>query len=126
VGRGGRVQRHLHNGDFEEGFSGPAGLVVPDGWTPYYSRQSAPTCRPDDTYTVYAAWSDNGGSAWTGPEAITANRDASGSTTGAIGPDVWPLISLETEPPSGQLLLHLRDGRPTAQYRLPAASAVPT
>ncbi|MCZ7673898.1 MAG: hypothetical protein M5U34_45620 [Chloroflexi bacterium] len=53
-----------------------------------------------DVYTVYAAWSDSGGYPWSGPEAITANRDLSGGTTGAIRPDVTPIISMATEPPS--------------------------
>jgi hypothetical protein len=90
----------LTNGDFEEAFSGPVSLEIPAGWTPYYTDSGAIPPFVRDQYTVYAAWSDNGGSSWTGPETVAANQDSSGAVTGAIGPDVYPLISLATEPPT--------------------------
>ena len=85
---------------------------MPEGWTAWYQvRGYAPTTGRDVS-TVYAAWSDNGGSAWTGPEAVTANRDLSGGVTGAIRPDVTPLISLATEPPSVSFFYIYETGDP--------------
>lgn len=90
----------LVNGDFEGPFISQDSITVPAGWTVWYQDSGNTLPGGRDVYTVYAAWSDNGGSAWTGPEAITANRDMSGGTTGAIRPDVHPLIATATEPPS--------------------------
>lgn len=88
------------NLDFEGPFVLQDSITVPEGWTAWYqdSGNTLPSGR--DAYTVYAAWSDNGGSSWTGPEAVTANRDLSGGTTGAIRLDVTPIISMATEPAS--------------------------
>ena len=96
------------NLDFEGPFVLQDSITVPEGWTAWYQDSGNTSPGGRDVYTVYAAWADNGGSAWTGPEAVTANRDTStslsaglsGSTTGAIRPDVTPIISLATEPPS--------------------------
>ncbi|MBK8989843.1 MAG: hypothetical protein IPM39_27910 [Chloroflexi bacterium] len=90
----------LTNGDFEGSFLLQDSLPVPEGWTAWYQDSGYAPTNGRDVYTIYAAWSDNGGSAWTGPEAVTANRDLSGGVTGAIRPDVTPFISLATEPPS--------------------------
>jgi hypothetical protein len=90
----------LTNGDFESPFALQDSLTVPAGWTAWYQDSGYSPASGRDVYTVYAAWSNNGGSAWTGPAAVAANRQRSGGVTGAIRPDVTPLISLATEPPS--------------------------
>lgn len=95
----------LQNGNGSNlGFEGPFilqdSITVPEGWTAWYQDSGYTPINGRDVYTVYAAWSDNGGSAWTGPEAVTTNRDLSGGTTGAIRSDVTPIISMATEPPS--------------------------
>lgn len=87
------------NLDFEGPFISQDSITVPEGWTAWYQDSGNTLPGGRDVYTVYAAWSDNGGSGWTGPEAVTANRDLSGGTTGTIRPDVTPIISLATEPP---------------------------
>lgn len=88
------------NLNFEGPFVTQDSITVPEGWTAWYQDSGNILPGGRDVYTVYAAWADNGGSVWTGPEAITANRDLSGGTTGAIRPDVTPIISMATEPPS--------------------------
>lgn len=100
------------NLDFEGPFVLQDSITVPDGWTAWYldSGNTLPGGR--DVYTVYAAWSDNGGSAWSGPEAITANRYLSGGTTGAIRSDVTPIISLATEPSSVSFFYIYETGDP--------------
>lgn len=102
----------LTNGDFEGPFVLQDSLTVPEGWTAWYQDSGYAPTNGRDLYTVYAAWSDNGGSAWAGPEAITANRDLSGGVTGAIRPDVTPLISLATEPPSVSFFYIYETGDP--------------
>ncbi|NKQ35320.1 MAG: hypothetical protein HF973_06825, partial [Chloroflexi bacterium] len=100
------------NGDFEGAFTTQSTLTIPDGWTPYYQDSGNTPINGRDVYTVYAAWSDNGGSTWAGPEAITANRDLSGGTTGAIRPDVTPIISTATDPPSVSFFYIYETGDP--------------
>jgi hypothetical protein len=102
----------LSNGDFEGPFSMQSSLTIPDGWTPYYQDSGNSPIGGRDVYTVHAAWSDNGGSAWTGPAAITANRDLSGGTTGAIRPDVVPVISPATHIPSASFFYIYETGDP--------------
>ena len=100
------------NLDFEGSFVLQDSITVPDGWTAWYQDSGNAPTGGRDVYTVYAAWSDNGGSVWTGPEAITANRDLSGGTTGAIRPDVTPVISMATEPPSVSFFYIYETGDP--------------
>ena len=88
------------NLNFEGPFVLQDSITVPEGWTAWYQDSGNTPINGRDVYTIYAAWSENGGSVWTGPEAITANRDLSGGSTGAIRPDVTPIISIATEPPS--------------------------
>jgi hypothetical protein len=102
----------LSNGDFEGAFINQSTLTVPEGWTAYYQDGGNSPISGRDVYTVYAAWSDNGGSAWTGPQAVGANRSPSGSTTGAIRPDVFPLISTATESPSVSFIYVYESGDP--------------
>ncbi len=100
------------NLDFEAPFVSQDSITVPEGWTAWYQDSGNFPTGGRDVYTVYAAWSDNGGSAWTGPEAITANIDATGSTTGAIRPDVTPIIATATEPPSVSFFYIYETGDP--------------
>lgn len=102
----------LVNGDFEGPFVLRDSITVPEGWTAWHRDSGNTLPGGRDVYTVYAAWSDNGGSAWTGPEAVTANRDLSGGTTGAIRPDVTPIISTATEPPSATFFYIYEAGDP--------------
>lgn len=102
----------LVNGDFEGAFVLQDSITVPNGRTAWYQDNAFIPINGRDGYTVYAAWSDNGGSTWTGPEAVTANRDLSGGTTGAIRPDVYPLISTATEKPSASFFYIYETGDP--------------
>ncbi|MCL4266116.1 MAG: hypothetical protein KJ069_23100 [Anaerolineae bacterium] len=102
----------LVNGDFEGPFISQDSITVPEGWTAWYQDSGNTLPGGRDVTTVYAAWSDNGGFSWTGPEAITANHDSSGSTTGAIRPDVYPIISTATEPPSVNFFYIYETGDP--------------
>lgn len=106
------------NLDFEGNFVLQDSITVPEGWTAWYqdSGNTLPSGR--DVYTVYAAWSDNGGSGWVGPEPVTANRDLSGSTTGAIRPDVTPIISIATQPPSASFFYIYEAGDPPTDSTL--------
>jgi len=88
------------NLDFEGSFITQDSLTVPEGWTAWYQDSGNGPSNGRDAYTVYAAWSDDGGSNWSGPVAVSANIDATGSTTGAIRPDVTPIMTAATEPPS--------------------------
>lgn len=88
------------NLDFEGPFVSQDSLIVPEGWTAWYQDSGYTPINGRDAYTVYTAWSDDGGSNWAGPVAVSANIDATGSTTGAIRPDVTPIIAAVTEPPS--------------------------
>ncbi len=102
----------LVNGDFEGPFVLQDSITVPEGWTAWYQDSGNTSTGGHDVYTVYAAWADNGGSAWTGPEAVTVGRDLSGGTTGAIRPDVMPIISMATEPPSVSFFYIYETGDP--------------
>jgi len=89
----------LTNGDFEGAFIPQSTLTTPDGWTAYYEdSHNLPGGR--DRYTVYATWSANGGTTWSAPTAMTENRETSGSLTGALHAEVYPLIALSTDPTS--------------------------
>ena len=46
---------------------------IPDGWTPFYEDSGAGGAPPRDRYTVYAAWSADGGQSWTGPLLVNEN-----------------------------------------------------
>jgi hypothetical protein len=102
----------LDNGDFEAPFTGPNGRRVPNGWTAYDQDQGGTPAAARDVYTVYAAWSEDGGSTWTGPAAITANRSGSGGVTGALRPAVYPVITPETETPSVSFIYIYETGDP--------------
>ncbi len=100
------------NLDFEGNFVQQNTITIPEGWTAWYQDSGYAPVNGRDVYTIYAAWSDNGGSVWTGPEAVTANRDLSGGTTGAIRPNVTPIISTATEPPSVSFFYIYETGDP--------------
>lgn len=100
------------NLDFEGPFVLQDSITVPEGWTAWYQDSGNTLPGGRDVYTVYAAWSDSGGYPWSGPEAVTANRDLSGGTTGAIRPDVMPVISMATEPPSVSFFYIYESGDP--------------
>jgi hypothetical protein len=100
------------NPDFEGPFVAQDSITAPEGWTAWYQDSGNTPINGRDEYTVYAAWSDDGGSTWTGPEAVTANRDLSSGTTGAIRPDVTPVISMATEPPSVSFFYIYESGDP--------------
>jgi len=89
----------LTNGDFEGAFIPQSTLTTPDGWTAYY-EDSHNLSGGRDLYTIYAIWSADGGTTWSAPTAITENRETSGSLTGALLAEVYPLISLTTDPAS--------------------------
>jgi hypothetical protein len=98
-----RLRRPVHHPEHPDRARGLDGLLPGQRQQPVTGR---------DVYTVYAAWSANGGSAWVGPEAVTANRDMSGSTAGAIRPDVVPVISTATETPSVSFFYIYETGDP--------------
>lgn len=100
------------NLDFEGPFVLQDSITVPEGWMAWYQDSGNTLPGGRDVYTVYAAWSGNGGSAWIGPEAVTANHDLGGGTTGAIRPDVTPIISMATEPPSVSFFYIYETGDP--------------
>ncbi|MFZ1395998.1 MAG: hypothetical protein WAS33_03825, partial [Candidatus Promineifilaceae bacterium] len=81
------------NLDFEGPFVTQDSLTVPEGWTAWYQDSGYSPTNGRDAYTVYAAWSEDVGFNWSGPDAMTANIDATGSTTGAMRPDVTPIIA---------------------------------
>lgn len=100
------------NLDFEAPFITQNSITVPEGWTAWYQDSGYAPTDGRDVYTVYAAWSDSGGYPWSSPEVVTANRDLSGGTTGAIRSDVTPIISLATEPPSVSFFYIYETGDP--------------
>ncbi len=102
----------LINGDFEGPFLKDSSMSVPIWWLPYYRDRVNDPVAGRDVYTVHAAWSGDGGSAWVGPETVTANRSASGGITGAIRPDVAPIVSMATDPPSAGFFYIYETGDP--------------
>lgn len=90
----------VHNGSFEGTFVTQSTLTVPEEWAAYYRDGSAAPISGRDIYTVYAAWSRDGGANWSASAPVASNRDGSGATTGAIRPDVFPIVTTATEPPS--------------------------
>lgn len=100
------------NLDFEGPFAGETGLVVPEGWTAWYEDGGHHSPNGRDVDAVYVAWSDNGGTDWSPPEMVVANRHLTGGYTGAIRPDVTPVISMATDPPSVTLFYIYEAGDP--------------
>lgn len=105
---------NLDNGGFEGPFVTQSTLTVPESWTAYYQDSGNSPIAGRDVYTVYGAWSSNGGSVWSAAAPLVANRDISGGTTGAIRPDVYPVITTATEPPSVGLFYVYETGDPPA------------
>lgn len=100
------------NLDFEAPFVLQDSILVPEGWRSWYQDSGNDPINGRDEYTLYAAWSDNGGRSWSGAEAITANRTLAEGTTGALGPGVMPLISMATELPSVSFFYIYETGDP--------------
>jgi hypothetical protein len=104
----------LDNGGFEGPFVAQSTLTVPEGWSAYYEDSGNSPLSGRDVYTVYAAWSGDGGSSWSAATPVVANRDISGGTTGAMRPDVYPVITTATEPASVAFFYVYEAGDPPA------------
>jgi hypothetical protein len=102
----------LQNGSFEAPFTSQSTLTVPESWTAYYQDAANTPINGRDIYTVYAAWSADGGSSWSAPVVVTENKDTSGAISGAIRPFIFPLISTATEPPSTSFIYVYETGDP--------------
>ncbi len=107
----------LHNGSlvnasFEKTFSTQNGQSIPDGWTAYFEDGSFAPATAETVYTVYTSWSSDKGTSWTTPIEVVQNRDASGSLSGAIPSNVFPLISAETDPPTVSFVYLYAAGNP--------------
>jgi hypothetical protein len=102
------------NGSFEGPFVRQSTLTVPEGWAAYYEDGGNSPITGRDAYTVYGAWSRDGGASWSSAAPVAANRDATGSTTGAIGAEVYPAITTATEPPSVAFFYVYESGDPPA------------
>jgi hypothetical protein len=103
---------NLLNGSFEGPFISQSTLTVPESWTAYYQDSNNAPINGRDVYTIYAAWSSDGGSSWSAPAVVAENRDESGSISGAIRPAVYPLISMATDPPSASFIFIYETGDP--------------
>ena len=99
----------LVNGDFEDGV-----MAVPHGWSSYFRDGANQAIEGRDIYTLYAAWSDDGGFTWSGPEIITENKETAAGITGALRGSVFPFISFETDPPSMSFFYIYESGDPPA------------
>ena len=102
------------NGSFEGPFVRQSTLTVPEGWHAYYEDSGNSPITGRDAYTVYGAWSRDGGSSWSAAVRVATNRDATGSTTGAIGAEVYPVITTATEPPTVAFFYVYESGDPPA------------
>jgi hypothetical protein len=104
----------VENGSFEGPFVRQSTLTVPEGWVAYFEDGGNSPITGRDAYSVYGAWSRDGGASWSGAVPVAANRDATGSTTGAIGPDVYPVITTTTDPASVAFFYVYESGDPPA------------
>ncbi len=104
----------LANAGFEGTFSSQNSLQIPDGWTAYLEDGSFAPATADAIYTVLTAWSSDGGVSWTAPIEVVQNRETSGSLSGAIPSNVFPLISAETETPTVSFIYLYAAGNPPA------------
>jgi hypothetical protein len=102
----------LANGDFEGPFIPQSNFSVPAGWTAYYADAGTAPPPARDRYRVYAAWSSDGGLTWSAPAVVAENKDATGAVTGAIRPDVYPFVSIETAPPAAAYFYVYEAGDP--------------
>ncbi|MGB1249623.1 MAG: hypothetical protein ACPG8W_03255 [Candidatus Promineifilaceae bacterium] len=129
----------LVNAGFEDIFVSQNNQQTPEGWTPYFEDGSFATTAADDIYTVQTVWSNDGGITWVAPTEVVQNREVSGSLSGAIPSNVFPLISAETETPTATFIYlyaagnpppnsdFIRFGRPfTAQCDLISAECTPS
>ena len=104
----------LINAGFEGSFASQNGQQIPNGWTAYFEDGSFAPVTADAIYTVYSSWSSNGGASWSAPIEVIQNRETSGSLSGAIPLDVFPLISAETENPTVSFVYLYAAGNPPA------------
>ena len=63
-------------------------------------------------HQVQAVWSSDGGSSWSPPDVMVENYEMSVGYTGAIRPDVYPLITPTTDPPSVSFVYVYASGNP--------------
>lgn len=63
-------------------------------------------------HQVQSAWSSDGGSSWSSPAVIVENYEMSVGYTGAIRPQVYPLIAPTTDPPSISFVYVYESGNP--------------
>jgi hypothetical protein len=85
---------------------------IPDGWTPFYDDSGAGGSPPRDRYTVYAAWSADGGQSWNGPFPASENRLPGQGLTGAIGRHAYPFLEAEGQTPRLHLFYIYASGDP--------------
>lgn len=104
----------VENGSFEGPFVRQSTLTVPEGWAAYYEDGGNSPISGRDAYTVYGAWSRDGGASWSASLPVAANGDTTGSTTGAIGAEVYPVITTATEPPTVAFFYVYESGDPPA------------
>ena len=102
------------NGSFEGPFVRQSTLTVPEGWQAYYEDSGNSPIAGRDAYTVYGAWSRDGGGSWSAAVPVAANRDATSSTTGAIGAEAYPAITTAMEPPTVAFFYVYESGDPPA------------
>jgi hypothetical protein len=100
----------LANGEMEL-FSGG----IPAGWTPFYEDSGALPAAPRDRYTVYAAWSADGGATWSHPFPASENRLPGQGLTGAIQPNVYPFLSVQGQSQRLHLFYIYESGDPPPQ-----------
>jgi hypothetical protein len=104
----------LQNGGFDAGFpeyGGVAELKVAEGWHPFYLEDGV-TGAAEGRYTVYAAWSSDGGEQWGGATAVLHNQDG-GRRSGRFSGTAQPFIALESEPePTVNFFVIYEEGDP--------------
>lgn len=104
----------LQNPDFENTFVAQDSSLVPDGWSMYYEDSGNAPIAGRDLYSLYSAWSSDGGISWSSPTAVVQNRDGSGTVTGGLEEDAYPFISTNTATPTVSFFYIYAAGDPPA------------